>query len=80
MRLLEVEPPNSMISIMSSRKVLRTRTKCRILKKINKLRIDFYDKELNQEKLEQTTQSYLGMLKHCKSEKIKEQIDRIFWD
>ncbi len=62
------------------RKVLRTKTKNRILKKINKLKIDFNDRKIDQEKLEQTMPSYLGMLKHCNGEKIKEQIERIFTD
>lgn len=62
------------------RKVLRTSTKHRILNKIQKLRDNFDAENISQEKLEQIISSYFGLLKHCKSEKIQEQIERIFWD
>jgi retron-type reverse transcriptase len=62
------------------RKVLRIKTKNRILQKIEKLRNDFGEGKISQEKLEQVIQSYLGMLKHCKGEGIQEQINRIFLD
>jgi retron-type reverse transcriptase len=62
------------------RKVLRTKTKNRILNKISKLKSDFEKGEINQEKLQQIMPSYVGMLKHCKGHKIMEQIDRIFLD
>ena len=61
-------------------KVLRTKTKNRILKKIARLKC-FYEKELiTRECFEQSIQSYLGVLAHCKSEKIRDQIGRIFLD
>lgn len=62
------------------RKVLRTKTKKRILRKISALKENFEKEKISQEKLEQIMPSYLGMLKHCKGEKTKEQIERIFWD
>lgn len=66
--------------ILPHRKVLRTKTKNRILKKLEKLK-KFFDKNLiKKEYLEQVTQSYLGLLSHCKSEKAREQIERIFRD
>jgi len=61
-------------------KVLCTKTKNRILKKITRLKC-LYEKELiTRECFEQLIQSYLGALAHCKSEKIRDQIGRIFLD
>ncbi len=59
------------------RKVLRTKTKNRILKKIKLLKIELDNGKIDKEKLEQIMASYLGMLKHCKGEKIKVQINKI---
>lgn len=62
------------------RRVLRTKTKRRILGKIGKLKL-LNDAGLVQEKfIEQSVQSYLGILSHCRSEKVREQIERIFYD
>ncbi len=61
-------------------KVLRTSTKKRMLKKIARLRLDLETGLIDQEKLTNSICSYLGMLKHCRSEKIQGQIERIFWD
>ena len=62
------------------RKVLRTKTKNRILKKLENLKKLFEQGGIDKKHLDQVLQSYLGMLSHCKSEGITEQIERIFWD
>ncbi|MFA6340766.1 MAG: reverse transcriptase domain-containing protein [Candidatus Paceibacterota bacterium] len=62
------------------RKVLRTKTKNRILNKIKELKESFDKRETSQEKLGEVISSYSGMLGHCRGEKTKEQIERIFWD
>ncbi len=61
-------------------KVLRTRTKRRMLNKIRKLKCSYEEGKITKEFLEQSMQSYLGMLSHCKSEKIKDSIARLFYD
>ncbi|MFA6227358.1 MAG: reverse transcriptase domain-containing protein [Candidatus Paceibacterota bacterium] len=61
-------------------RVLRTKTKKRVLNKLVKLKEDF-DKGLVDEKyFKQAVQSYLGMLKYCNGEGIKRQIDKILGD
>ena len=62
------------------RRVLRTRTKERLLKKLTNLKNLFAKGLIKKEYLEQVTQSYLGLLSHCKSEDVIQQIERIFWD
>lgn len=52
-------------------KVLRTGTKKRMIKKIAELRQSFNAGKITKEFLEQSIQSYLGMLSHCKGEKIR---------
>lgn len=61
-------------------KVLRTKTKKRILKKIRKLKFLYEKGKITKEFFEQSIQSYLGVLSHCKSGKIKNYIDRLFLD
>lgn len=66
--------------MLPHRRVLRTKTKNRMLKKLTILKI-LFDKGLaEKEHLEQMAQSYLGLLSHCKNENIIQQIERIFWD
>lgn len=66
--------------ILPHRKVLRTKTKNRMLKKLATLKIIFEKGLIKKEYLEQVVQSYLGLLSHCKGENITQQIERIFWD
>lgn len=61
-------------------KVLRTKTKNRILKKISRMKYLYEKGQIDKEYFEQSIQSYLGVLSHCKSEKIVESISRIFLD
>ncbi len=61
-------------------RILRTKTKKRMFKKI-RVRI----KGLNQNKISkksfnQTIQSYLGVLKHCNSHKLKRKIKKLIYD
>ncbi len=66
--------------LLPHRRTLRTRTKIRMFKKLNKLKESVDSGKIEKEFLEQSVQSYLGVISHCKNEKIVEQIERIFWD
>jgi len=66
--------------VLPHRRVLRTKTKNRLLKKISDLNISFEKGIVKKEYLEQVVQSYLGILSHCKGENVIQQIERIFWD
>ena len=56
-------------------RVLRTKTKKRILKKIQKKRESLESKIISEESFNQGVQSYLGVLKHCKGWKIKQNLN-----
>lgn len=56
-------------------KVLRTRTKQRMLRKIKDKKKQFGDGLLSRQSFGQTINSYLGILKHCKGFKIKKEIE-----
>lgn len=58
--------------------VLRSKTKKRMFKKIEKNNIEFLNGRLNQEKVEQSKQSYLGLLSHTNEYKTKLKILRYF--
>jgi len=66
--------------MLPHRRVLRTKTKNRLLKKLTNLKMLFDDGLVKKEYVEQVVQSYLGLLSHCKGEEIIQQIERIFWD
>lgn len=66
--------------MLPHRRVLRIKTKNRLLKKLTNLKILFDRGFIENKYLEQVVQSYMGVLSHCKSEKIIQQIERIFWD
>lgn len=55
-------------------RVLRTKTKRRILRKLENKQGDFKDGIISKESFHQTIQSYFGVLSHCNGYKIKEQI------
>ena len=57
--------------------LLRTRTRRRMLKAIKILKIKYDSKEISEKAFNQSLASYLGMLKHCRSHKIKIQINDI---
>jgi RNA-directed DNA polymerase len=61
----------------SSYRILRTKTKRRMLKKLS-LKHKMCREELASKGLfEQSLQSYLGILKHCNGRKIRKEIDKI---
>lgn len=66
--------------VLPHRRVLRTKTKNRLLKKLANLKILFDKGLIKKEYIEQVAQSYLGLISHCKGEGIIQQIERIFWD
>ncbi len=66
--------------ILPHRRVLRTKTKIRIFRKLEKLKLLNDEGAVGSDFLEQSVQSYLGVLSHCKGEKIKQQIERVFYD
>lgn len=53
-------------------RILRTKTKRRIFKRIEDKINDFKNGEISRESLNQTIQSYLGVLSHCDSHKLKQ--------
>jgi retron-type reverse transcriptase len=61
-------------------RILRTSTKNRMFRKMTDVRFQYEQGSINEGKFTNTISSYLGMLKHCKGEKISSQIERIFWD
>ncbi len=66
--------------MLPHRRVIRVQTKRRIFRKLEKLKSRNDVGMVDEKSLEQSVQSYLGILSHCKGEKIKEQIERIFYD
>lgn len=60
--------------------VLRTNTKKRIVRKIDRLKSQLEKGSLDPISFNQSMQSYLGTLSHCKCEHIKCAIERIFYD
>lgn len=63
--------------ILPYRRVLRTKTRKRMLKKIEKLKILNDNRLISEAFLKSSVQSYLGVLSHCKSDKIKDLIKGI---
>jgi retron-type reverse transcriptase len=61
----------------SKHKILRTKTKKRMLKKISKKSEDLKNKKISKKLFNQSLQSYLGILKHCEGWGIEKQIIRI---
>ena len=58
--------------------ILRTKTKRRALKKIYKEKIALEKGKITKERLNQTVQSYFGILKHCRGHEIQKEIENIF--
>ncbi len=53
---------------------LRTKTKKRMFKKLAQRRAQFLNGEIDEFSFNQTIQSYLGILKHCQSYKLKKKV------
>jgi len=60
--------------ILPHYRVLRTKTKRKILRKIIGKNRDFQDNLIFEESFNQTLQSYFGVLKHCQGYKIRQRI------
>ena len=56
-------------------RVLRTKTKRRILKKIKMKSFDLENRLISEKSFNQSLQSYLGVLKHCRGYKIEQIIE-----
>lgn len=63
--------------ILPNSVILRTKTKKRILRKIKLLNKNVKEGKIKKEKFEEILSSYLGILKHCKGNKIKREIKKI---
>ncbi len=57
--------------------ILRNRTKCRMIRKIKKYSQMLRDKIITQEMFDQSVQSYLGILRHCRGYGIRKKIFEI---
>jgi len=55
-------------------KVLRTKTKRRVLRKVDLLRRNIEEGIITKEFFDSLVQSYLGILKHCRGQQVSEQI------
>lgn len=60
--------------VLPYHRVLRTKTKRRIFRKIRSKNQEFLIGEISEESFNQRLQSYFGVLKHCKGYKIKKKI------
>jgi len=58
-------------------RVLRTKTKKRILRKIREKKFLLREDLIGEEKFNQSLQSYLGILKHCRGYEIRRKIENI---
>ncbi|PIZ00550.1 hypothetical protein COY62_02000, partial [bacterium (Candidatus Howlettbacteria) CG_4_10_14_0_8_um_filter_40_9] len=57
--------------------VLRTKTKKRMIRKINEKKNSLNGKHKDDDSFNQSVQSYLGMLTHCRGERIRKEVDKI---
>jgi RNA-directed DNA polymerase len=62
--------------VLPNHRVLRTKTKRRIIKKIRKKNMDLKCHSISEESFNQSLQSYLGVLRHCRGYKIKKEIEK----
>lgn len=60
-------------------RVLRTKTKKRMFKKITGMVNKYNEDKMSELSLHQSTQSYLGLLTHCKGYQIKERLQNEIW-
>ncbi|EKE16231.1 MAG: RNA-directed DNA polymerase (reverse transcriptase) [uncultured bacterium] len=63
--------------VLPRHRVLRTKTKKRILKKIKNKHFELQEGFISKESFNQSLQSYLGILKHCEGHKIEMEMDGI---
>ncbi len=60
--------------VLPYRQSLRTKAKNRMLRKLDGKIVKFTREEISLEKLKQTVSSYLGVLKHCRSQNLRKRI------
>lgn len=65
--------------VFPSHILLRTKTKRRAIKKIQRRIGQYKQAEITQEKLNQTIQSYFGYFKHAHTHKFKQQLQNYIW-
>ncbi|MBU4274514.1 reverse transcriptase/maturase family protein [Patescibacteria group bacterium] len=58
-------------------RILRTKTKKRMLEKIKLKSLDFDKGKISKDLFNQTLQSYFGVLKHCNGHELKQKISRL---
>lgn len=60
--------------VLPHHRVLRTKTKRRTFRRLDEKRFEFQAGLISEDSLNQSLQSYLGILKHCKGVKIRDEI------
>jgi len=65
--------------VFSKHRLLRTKTKRRILKKVEIKMRDYNEGKISHTNLEQSLQSYRGVLSHANTHKIEEDLKKQFW-
>ena len=63
--------------VLPNHRALRTKTKRRMLRKIRKKKFEFEEGIVSEESFQNSIQSYLGILKHCRGRKIENIIEKI---
>jgi len=58
-------------------KVLRTKTKRRVVRKVKEKKAQFDQQRISEKKLEQSIQSYFGILSHCRGKGVRDEIEEI---
>jgi retron-type reverse transcriptase len=61
----------------SNHRILRTKTKRRILKKLKSKKLNLQSNLISKETFDQSLQSYLGILKHCDGYGVEREIEKI---
>ncbi len=65
--------------IFPKHRLIRTKTRKRIFERMRKLIREYRREEIGEKKLNQTVQSYLGVLSHAKSHKLSEYLKNMIW-
>lgn len=60
-------------------KILRTKTKRRMFRKIKNKKFDLQNNFISEESFNQSLQSYLGTLKHCEGFGIRKEVGKIYF-
>ncbi|MBF5060019.1 hypothetical protein NEPTK9_001545 [Candidatus Neptunochlamydia vexilliferae] len=59
--------------------LLRTKTKKRMFKKLNKKHEKFFKGQVSEESLHQSIHSYLGILSHADQHEVSQTVTNAFW-